>query len=737
MIDKRDIVEDRVIDAPAGLDRSGIVGTIWRHRLLALVIVVTVVLLSYVATIVIPPRYLATGSVIVAEDDPATRTSDVWAQKQGDPADLESQIMIVRSSRLLKVAMAQPGVYEAVIAECRNAKARCATLPAGDQLLQDTVAQHYAVAAVGRSRVLSISYNSAVPATAMTLANALVTAYLDDQRTSQSDSREVAAKWLWQEIANLDTEIRDRLAKIEAFRQQNGLVQGSMASISSEGLTSVSQQLAAAEQAKAQAQARLDAVKDTRSNQDSSTMVLENRTVADLRQQMATLGNQLAASNTVLGPRHPQRLMLEASMQLLQKQLTAEIDRISANARKDYETASSLVTALKAQTAKAKDNAADARTHEASIEGMVRDVEAKRQLYTQLYQRASELESERRSLNGGARLVSLAEMPILPYFPKKMPMVAAGLALGLFLAGAGCVVWDKFRGQYRPRATTMRRFARRRREEVAEAPVPVPVAAVVEQDAVDTAVAARKLPVIATLPESGLAERPGETLLTMTWWSMLSAGFRQGVRQMAADLLEISEGRPLLFLPVTNGSRNAPFACLLTAQALVKGGLRVLVIECAPSSLEFAASFDVPPDHPTLGDVIAGKSEPAAAVAQTQTQGLDVIPARAADLQLFATARRQAMTRVMDWAGEYDLVLLSGPSLFDSRSYKVLTMLAAQLQVRAVICADSDGETEKQLEEASAVLAELGLLSVGSLLLPSGPDNRSADIPARLQRRSA
>ncbi|MBZ5762641.1 exopolysaccharide transport family protein [Rhizobium sp. VS19-DR104.2] len=730
MIDRRDMAEDRSIDAPASVERSGIVATIWRHRLLALAILATVVLLSVVATIVIPPRYLATGSVIVAEDDPATRTSDVWAQKQGDPADLESQIMIVRSSRLLKIALAQPGVYDEVIAECRNAGARCATLPADSQLLADTVAQHYAVAAVGRSRVLSISYNSALPATAMTLANALVTAYLDDQRSSQSNSREVAAKYLWQEIANLDTEIRDSLAKIEAFRQQNGLVQGSTAAISSEGLTSVSQQLAAAEQAKAQAQARLDAIKDTRNGQDASTMALENRTVADLRQQMATIGNQLAASNTVLGPRHPQRRMLEASMELLQKQLTAEIDRISANARKDYETASSLVTALKAQTAKAKDNAADARSHEASIEGMVRDVEAKRQLYTQLYQRASELESERRSLNGGARLVSLAEMPTTPYFPKKMPMVAAGLALGLFFAGAGCVFWDRFRADLQPRGKIVRPFARTRKE-----PAPDPAAVAAAPDAV---VVAEKLPVIAALPASGLAEKPDETLLTMAWWSMLSAGFRQSVRQMAADLVETSGGRPLVFLPVGNDSRNAPFACLLAGQALVKGGLRVLMIECAPSSLEFAAAFELPADHPTLGDVLAGKVEPAASVSRTQTPGLDVIPGRPADLDLFATAKRQGLTAMMDWAGHYDFVLLSGPALFDSRSNHVLAMLAAQLQIRAVVCADSGGETDKELDEASAVMAELGLLSVGALLLPPiGPDRHSADIPARLQRRSA
>ena len=732
MIDKRDVADDRPYEAPTALDRSGLISAIWRNRLLACAIFCVVVLLSFIATIVIPPRYLATGSVIVAEDDPATRTSDVYAQKQGDPADLESQIMIVRSSRLLKVAMSQPGAYEAVIEECRKAGDRCATLAADAPLLAEKVAQHYAVAAVGRSRVLSISYNSALPATAMTMANALVTAYLDDQRSSQSNSREVAAKWLWQEIANLDTEIRDQLAKIEEFRHQNGLVQGSTASISSEGLSSVSQQLAAAEQSKAQVQARLDAVRNTRNGRDGSTLALDNRTVADLRQQIATLGNQLAASNTVLGPRHPQRRMLEASMELLQKQLNAELDRISASAQKDYEAASNLVTALKDQTAKAKDNAANALTHEASIEGMVRDVEAKRQLYTQLYQRASELESERRSLNGGARLVSLAELPVMPYFPKKTPMLAAGIALGLFLAGAGAVLWDRLRPFLRPLYSRSAGGAPR------PSAVSQEVLAAREAAAPDVEVTADPLRIIATLPVSGLADRPGESLLTMTWWSMLSGDFRQNSRQMAADLLEASQARPLLFLPVDSRSRLASFACLLAAQSLVKGGLSVLVVECAPASMEFMTAFDLPADHPTLGDVVAGKAEPAACVAATQTPGLDVVPGKQADLQLFARARRQALKGFLDWASGYDAVLLTGPALLDSQSYPALTMLAAQLQVRAVVCAEHEGEAASPLDAAAAVMAELGLIGLGAVLLPaSGQEKISEDVPRRLHRRSA
>ncbi|MBB4066540.1 GumC family protein [Gellertiella hungarica] len=722
MVDRQDMMDGRLFDTRPFQIQKGLLLSIWRHRLLFLAVLFGSVLLAVIASLVIPARYLATGMVIVAEADPATRTSDVWAQKQGDPADLESQIMILRSSRLMKLALAQPGAYEAAIAECEKAGDACATMERDSVQLMEKIAERYSVGAVGRSRVLSISYNSALADTAMTMANALVTAYLDDQRGTQSNSREVAAKWLWQEIADLDREIRERVAKIEAFRRQNGLVQGATASISSESLTNISQQLAAAEQSKAQAQARLDAIRDMRNDQDmsSSAMALDNRTVADIKQQMAAIGNQLAASSTVLGPRHPQRRMLEASLGLLQRQLDAEIDRISASAQKDYDTAVNLVASLEQQVAAAKDNAANALTDESSIEGMVRDVEAKRQLYTQLYQRASELESERRSLNGGARLVSLAEKPTKPYFPKKTPMVAAGFALGLFLAAAACLVWDRFRGSMKAPASE---------EEVPEAAAPVVASA-------PPPAAAMPLQLIGTLPPlaaSGLSEAGEGNVLSLLRRSMLGVGFQQGVRHLANDLLPLGADRPLLVLPCDSHLKDAGFLTLAVAQALTKSGLNVLVVECAPAQASLAEAFDLPPAQPGFAEVMTGAAEAAASVSRTSIPGLHVVTGSVADLDLLARGELDGYGSLMAWAEPYDLVLFSGPALFDRQSRRALRALSA-LGMNVVVCLNRPD----RLEEAGRLAGELGLNAAGAVLMPQiGREDRRADPFARQRRKIA
>jgi succinoglycan biosynthesis transport protein ExoP len=69
--------------------------------------------------------------------------------------------------------------------------------------------------------------------------------------------------------------------------------------------------------------------------------------------------------------------------------------------------------------------------------------EIKRQQYSDLYKRASELETERRVLIGNTRLVSLAELPAKPFFPKKIPFIAAGATLGLLLAIVAAFFGDR------------------------------------------------------------------------------------------------------------------------------------------------------------------------------------------------------------------------------------------------------------------------------------------------------
>ena len=159
--------------------------------------------------------------------------------------------------------------------------------------------------------MINISYQSAIPEVAQTMANALASAFLDDQRAAGANGREVATSWLWQELRQLDGELRDADAKIQTFRRTKGLMRGANAPISSERLTSIGQQLSAAEAARADAAARLQEIKSEQfGGSRDAPSVLSSRAIADLKQQLTVISAQLASSAIVLGPKHPSLLAL-------------------------------------------------------------------------------------------------------------------------------------------------------------------------------------------------------------------------------------------------------------------------------------------------------------------------------------------------------------------------------------------------------------------------------------------
>ena len=422
---------------------------LWLHRRLFAAVFFATFGLAVLALIVIPVRYLATGSVIVAEQEFGNNNaSAVWAQKIGDPADLESQLLVIRSPRVMRLAMTLSGVIDAATEECRRSVGgdSCDRLKSDSAAFIDYVQTRYSVGAVGRSRVINISYQSALPDVAQTMANALTSAFLDDQRTASSNSRELAASWLWQELNQLDSQLRDADIKIQAFRRDKGLMRGATAPISSERLTSISQQLSVAEAARADAAARLQEIKANQSRSaGDAPAVLSSRSIADLKQQLTVISAQLASQGNVLGPKHPSLRALERERALVEQRLSSEVTSIAASTQKAFDANDALVTSLKKQMDSVKTEVGYATSNEASIESMVRGAEIKRQQYADLYKRASELETERRVLLGSTRLVSLAELPNKPFFPKKIPFIAAGATIGLLLAFAAVLLSDRFR----------------------------------------------------------------------------------------------------------------------------------------------------------------------------------------------------------------------------------------------------------------------------------------------------
>ena len=206
--------------APASLHRhappranavNGLLPQIWRRRRVFALVFALTLLPALAAMMLFSPVYYAAGTVVIGNQEPASSSaSAAWIEKLGDPADLESQLQIIQSRRMLRLALARPGVIEAAIEECRYRRgvagffrrgADCSKMTPNSQELVDYVEARYAVRGVGRSRIISIGYQSPLPGVAFVMANALIVTYLEDQRAENARAREVTAAWLLKEGA--------------------------------------------------------------------------------------------------------------------------------------------------------------------------------------------------------------------------------------------------------------------------------------------------------------------------------------------------------------------------------------------------------------------------------------------------------------------------------------------------------------------------------------------------------
>ncbi len=418
-----------------------------RRGLLFLAVAVGVYATVVIALFVLPARYVATSSIIVAEQTASVDGAPpIGSDKVGDPADVESQIVQVRAPRLLRLVIARPDVRALPLPDCDRTRdaSSCANSTSGSDALLDYLQQHYSVSAVGRSRVINIAFDAGSPLVAQTLSNALTITFLDDRRQSLVGIAQRSAQSLRQERQQLGQSLQADNDQIRAFRSQNGLIRGSIAPISSERLSSISQSLVAAEAAKAEAATRMDEIeKASRTDAMDSPIVRSNRTINDLRQQLIALDVEYARSSSVLGPRHPALISLDQARDMVKSRIGAELRVLVAGAKTSYETASALVDSLRAKMLGFEAEATSAEDREASIADLVQRAETKKARYEDLSRQIARLEIEAPAYSDGTKLVNLAELPASPYFPKRAPFLIGGLVLALLFGSGAAIVAER------------------------------------------------------------------------------------------------------------------------------------------------------------------------------------------------------------------------------------------------------------------------------------------------------
>ncbi|MEO7786410.1 MAG: polysaccharide biosynthesis tyrosine autokinase [Sphingomicrobium sp.] len=301
------------------------------------------------------------------------------------------------------------------------------------------------VSPVRMSSIIDVKYNSPSPAMAAAIANSIAEKFIEENLNRRFEATAYARQFLENRLNSVRAKLEDSERKAAAYAQAQGLIKispggmsggrpdGSISSedtLASQDLSQLSSQLAAAQNARVQAESEFR----NASGGQAAAAGLTNPAVNALRQQRSELTAQLSKLQSDFGPDYPQVIALKAQLGELDRQLDREQSRVTSSVASTiggrYRSAVAAESGLRARVNALKNNVLDQQQRTIQYNIIQRDVDTNRALYDSLLQRFKEI-----GVAGGigTNNISIVDRALAPGSPSK-PNLRLNLLIGL-LAG--------------------------------------------------------------------------------------------------------------------------------------------------------------------------------------------------------------------------------------------------------------------------------------------------------------
>jgi succinoglycan biosynthesis transport protein ExoP len=415
-------------------------------------------LLAGLFVVIVTPLYTATSTVLI---DPRrasvadTNNSQATPSNFGtDDATIESQVLLIQSVSILqRVVRSLDLTHDPEFIPQWNIMVPIKQLlassrPEGGASADDVaiansvdiLTKRLKVIRQGTTFLVDINVSSERPQKAAKIANAIADAYFMEQVRSKYDATKIAADWLNKQIDDLKSRVLASDKAVQDFRSANNLTISQGVTLNDQQITDLNNKLIDARVQTAEARAKFDHVQTIAKNGgDAGSLddALSSDVIARLRSQYADIAKNYADLSSRYGPRHPQVANVQAQLQDTQRLINEEIKRILEGTRNGYQVAQSREAALQKSLDQLQGVSSDAGPAQVRLRELQREAEANRTIYESFLARYKET-SARESLEmPDSRIVTRAETPVSPAFPKKLLILGLALLLG---AGLGCVL---------------------------------------------------------------------------------------------------------------------------------------------------------------------------------------------------------------------------------------------------------------------------------------------------------
>lgn len=437
---RRPVNDDRI-------DLRTLIATLRRRFALFLAVLVAVVLIGAVITARQTPLYSATAQVVVNTRQP-TITPNGANEIALPTHDVVSTEVIVLESRMLADAVASAldldhdpafgggAPRRSPIARRfgpTSGKAEPVDPGAVRRATLDKLATGLKVTRLDETYALQITYTAPTAALASSIANQFAIQYTRGQLHQKVADRRSTTNFLAARLEELRPQAQQDADRVERYRIANNLLSTTGASLTEQEITSYNEQVASARAQAAEDQARLDTARvqlRSGSNGGDVGAALDSPVVSNLRARRAEVGGRFASLTARYGPRHPEVIKTQSELQDVDRQIAAEISRVISNLEAKARVSRERLASLSDSLSGAKGTLASNGKASVGLDDLQRKAAASQALYESYLNRYKEASASEGAERADARIVSLADRPIVPTSPHPTLNMALATIIG-------------------------------------------------------------------------------------------------------------------------------------------------------------------------------------------------------------------------------------------------------------------------------------------------------------------
>jgi polysaccharide biosynthesis transport protein len=428
-----------------GVGAADIAGWLLRGWMSMLIAALVGALAGVVIAQLLTPRFTATTEITIAPSNLLVAPNDLYAtniQSDSQILDVESKMRMITSGNVLRQVVDKLDLRNDPEFADKPRLFGLGGLFDGRWIdtdgkdLTDALAKRITVSRQERSYVVTLSVWTSKPEASARLANTIAETFREEVVRADSERAGRAAQGLAARLGQLKAAATEADDKIEAFRRDHGLQQGSTGQpLSFDAVEQMNAKLTDAKARTAEAEARYSEVSRAVSSYGAEGGAVQSPTLSGLIADDAALRRQIATLSQTLGKRHPALLNALAEASALEKAIKTETERLRRAARIDLDQSKMALDALNAETRTLRNSASTDDQAQVKLRELKREASAKTELYQTFLSRAGEA-AERTQIDAtDVRVISPAIAPQRPTWPPR-PIIAAaaGAALGLLLS---------------------------------------------------------------------------------------------------------------------------------------------------------------------------------------------------------------------------------------------------------------------------------------------------------------